>query len=82
MNTIKVRIIAYVAFGIINLVGFVYLIGETRYSGLDRIATISGSPLCSAGSLFLVFRATLSFPLQPAGFPLPSLLFYGEESLD
>jgi hypothetical protein len=31
MNTIKVRIIAYVAFGIINLVGFVYLIGETRY---------------------------------------------------
>jgi hypothetical protein len=31
MNTIKVRVIAYVTFGIINLVGFVYLVGETRY---------------------------------------------------
>jgi len=31
MNTIKVRIIAYVTFGIMNLVGFVYLVGETRY---------------------------------------------------
>ncbi|HEX3446294.1 MAG TPA: hypothetical protein VHS80_16375 [Chthoniobacterales bacterium] len=31
MKTFKIRIIAYIAFGIINLVGFVYLVGETRY---------------------------------------------------
>ncbi len=31
MNTIKVQIIAYVTIGIINLVGFVYLVGETHY---------------------------------------------------
>jgi hypothetical protein len=31
MNTIKVQTIAYVTIGVINLVGFVYLVGETRY---------------------------------------------------
>jgi hypothetical protein len=31
MSTTKCRIIAYVTFGIMNLVGFVYLVGETRY---------------------------------------------------
>jgi hypothetical protein len=31
MKTCKIRMIAYVTFGIINLLGFVYLVGETRY---------------------------------------------------
>ena len=31
MKTFKIRVIAYVTFGIINLVGFIFLVGETRY---------------------------------------------------
>jgi hypothetical protein len=31
MKTFKIRVIAYVTFGIFNLVGFIYLVGETRY---------------------------------------------------
>jgi hypothetical protein len=31
MKACKIRIIAYLAFGIINLVSFVYLVGQTRY---------------------------------------------------
>jgi hypothetical protein len=31
MKVFKIRIIAYIAFGIINLVGFVCLVGDTRY---------------------------------------------------
>jgi hypothetical protein len=44
-----------------------------------RLLWDSGFP---SGSLLLVFRATLSFPLHVTDFPLASLLFYGEESLD
>jgi hypothetical protein len=31
MKTSKIRMIAYVALGIVNLVGFIYLVGETPY---------------------------------------------------
>jgi hypothetical protein len=31
MKTIKIRIVAYVAFGILNLVGFIYVVGQGRY---------------------------------------------------
>jgi hypothetical protein len=31
MKAIKIRLIAYIALGIINLFGFVYLVGGARY---------------------------------------------------
>jgi hypothetical protein len=51
-------------------------------SRLNRRARVLRSSRLSSGSLLLAFRAALNFPLQPADFPLLSLLFYGEESLD
>jgi hypothetical protein len=44
MNPIKVPIITYVAFGIINLVGFVYLVGETRYHLSTQTPQYEGAP--------------------------------------
>ena len=46
MNTIKVRvrIIAYVTFGMINLVGFLYLVGETRYHVSAETAQYEATP--------------------------------------
>jgi len=44
MNTVKVRIIAYVTFGIMNLVGFVYLVGETRYRVSTETSPYEAAP--------------------------------------
>jgi len=35
VKTTKIRIIAYVTFGVINLIGFVYLVGQDR----SRVST-------------------------------------------
>jgi hypothetical protein len=76
VKTTKIRIIAYVTFGVINLIGFVYLVGEDRY----RVST--AAPDYPQDLSSWLSGRLLNFPLQPADFPLPSLLFYGEESLD
>jgi hypothetical protein len=44
MNTIKVQIIAYVTIGIINLVGFVYLVGETHDHGSTETPQYEAAP--------------------------------------
>jgi hypothetical protein len=31
MKTIKIRMIAFIAFGILNLLGFVYVVGQGHY---------------------------------------------------
>jgi hypothetical protein len=44
MKPIKIRMIAYVTFGIINLLGFVFLVGETRYQVPATTSDYYGTP--------------------------------------
>ena len=44
MKTTKIRLIAYVTFGVINLIGFVYLVGEDRYRVSTAAPEYDGAP--------------------------------------
>jgi hypothetical protein len=44
MKTIKIRMIAYVTFGALNLVGFVYLVGQNRYQVATATTEYYGTP--------------------------------------
>jgi hypothetical protein len=44
MKAIKIRSIAYVTMGVLNLVGFVYLVGQTRYHVATATPEYYGTP--------------------------------------
>jgi hypothetical protein len=45
MKAIKIQMIAYVALGVINLVGFVYLAGQNRYHVLTSTPESYAAPV-------------------------------------
>jgi hypothetical protein len=44
MKIIKIRIIAFVAFGVLNLLGFVYVVGQGRYHAPVMTPEYDGYP--------------------------------------
>jgi len=44
MKTTKIRLIVYVTFGVINLIGFVYLVGQDRYRVSAAAPEYYGTP--------------------------------------
>lgn len=44
MKTTKIRLIAYVTFGVVNLMGFVYLVGQDRYRVSTAAPEYYGAP--------------------------------------
>jgi hypothetical protein len=44
MKATKIRVIAYITFGMVTLVGFVYFVGQTRYRISSAVSEYYGAP--------------------------------------